>query len=88
MRKPTGKCMAAIQFGLAAFVFLTASCSKSSEAKTRQEQEGAFRANFGFVPPAAVTKINHSSRYERYALDAGYGPGCASLFKTMFSHEF
>ena len=73
MSKPTGKYMAAIQLGLVAFAFLAAGCSKSSEAKSRQDQEKEFHASFGFLPPASVTNINHSSRYERYALDAGYG---------------
>lgn len=51
---------------------LLASCSKSGEAKTRGEQEEAFRGSFGFAPPASVTEIKYADLYQRGVVDGDY----------------
>jgi hypothetical protein len=53
-------------------VFL-ASCSGSSEATTRKEQEVEFTKAFGFSPPPAITTIDYADLYNRGVMDGAYG---------------
>ena len=57
---------------LVAAIFLV-SCSGSSEAKTRKEQEVEFTNAFGFSPPPTITTINYSDLYNRGVMDGAYG---------------
>lgn len=49
------------------------SCSGSSEAKTREEQDAEFAKAFGFAPPTTITTINYADLYNRGVLDGAYG---------------
>jgi hypothetical protein len=49
------------------------SCSGSSEAKTRKEQEAEFIKAFGFSPPTTITTINYADLYNRGVMDGAYG---------------
>ena len=49
------------------------SCSGSSEAKTRKEQEAEFKNAFGFSPPLTIVSIEYFDRYNRGVMDGGYG---------------
>jgi hypothetical protein len=49
------------------------SCSGSSEAKTRKEQEVEFTNAFGFSPPSTLKTINYSDLYNRGVMDGAYG---------------
>ena len=49
------------------------SCSGSSEAKTRKEQEVEFTNAFGFPPPATITTINYADLSNRGVMDGAYG---------------
>ena len=59
------------------FLIITAifmvSCSGSSEAKTRKEQEVEFTEAFGFSPPPTITTINYADLYNRGVMDGAYG---------------
>jgi hypothetical protein len=48
------------------------SCSGSSEAKTRTQQEAEFTNAFGFSPPATITTITYSDFYMRGFVDCSY----------------
>jgi hypothetical protein len=54
---------------LAVFATVLASCSKTSKADTRKEQEAGFERTLGFEPPASITSINYTSRYIRELTD-------------------
>jgi hypothetical protein len=49
------------------------SCSGSSEAKNRNEQEVEFTNAFGFLPPATITTINYADLSNRGVMDGAYG---------------
>lgn len=49
------------------------SCSSSSEAKTRKEQEVEFTNAFGFLPSAAIATINYADLSNRGVMDGAYG---------------
>ena len=52
---------------------LMVSCSGSSEANTRKEQQAEFTNAFGFSPPPTITTINHSELYNRGVMDGTDG---------------
>lgn len=49
------------------------SCSGSSEAETRKEQEAEFAKVFGFSPPTTITTINYADLCNRGVMDCAYG---------------
>ncbi|MEK7951937.1 hypothetical protein [Luteolibacter soli] len=51
------------------FAAVLASCSKTSKADTRKEQEAGFERTFGFDPRASITSINYTSHYTRELTD-------------------
>jgi len=55
-------------FLILAAVFLV-SCSRSHEAKARNDQEVEFSGIFGFSPPPTITTINYSDLYNRGVMD-------------------
>ena len=57
------------------------SCSGSSEAKTRKEQEVEFTNAFGFSPPPTITTITYSDLYNRGVMDGAYGQWLSFTFQ-------
>ena len=57
------------------------SCSGSSEAKTRKEQESEFTKAFGFSPPTTITTINYADLYNRGVMDGAYGQWLSFSFE-------
>ncbi|MCB1100000.1 MAG: hypothetical protein KDN22_30830 [Verrucomicrobiae bacterium] len=49
------------------------SCSGSSEATTRKDQEIEFTRAFGLSPSASITQIAYSDLYNRGVMDGAYG---------------
>jgi len=72
---------------IACVIFLTmtavfmASCSGSSEAKTRKEQEVEFTNAFGFSPPATIMTINYADLSNRGLTDGAYGQWMSFSFE-------
>lgn len=58
--------IASVLLLIVAAIFVV-SCSGSSEAKTRKEQEGEFIKAFGFSPP--TTTIDYADLYNRGVMD-------------------
>ena len=56
------------------------SCSGSSKAKTRTEQEVEFTNAFGFPPPATITTINYADLSNRGVMDGAYGQWLSFTF--------
>src|SRR5689334_22975062 len=57
------------------------SCSSSSEAKTRKEQEAEFNDAFGFYPPPTITTINYADAYNRGVMDGAYDQWLSFTFE-------
>lgn len=58
---------------LAICALLPVSCSKSTEAVSRQDQEKMFRELLGFDAPKSVAEIKYQDAYNRYLLNGGWG---------------
>jgi hypothetical protein len=57
---------------LAACALLAISCSKSTEAVSRRDQEKMFRELFGFEPPKAVVEIKYKDIYNRHLMNGAW----------------
>jgi hypothetical protein len=60
---------------------LMVSCSGSSEAKTRKDQEVEFNNAFGFHPPATITTINYTDLSNRGVMDGSYDQWMSFTFE-------
>src|SRR5688572_11369418 len=67
------KHFAALCLPFALLALLAVSCSKTTEAVTRPEQEKMFRELFGFAPPTSITEIKYTDTYNRQAMNGGWG---------------
>jgi hypothetical protein len=67
------KPLSALYLSLAICTLLVASCSKSTEAVSRQDQEKVFDELFGFEPPKPVTEIKYKGAYNRFLMNGGWG---------------
>jgi hypothetical protein len=62
-----------IHISFAICALLVVSCSKSTQADSRQDQEKMFRELFGFEPPKAVSEIKYKDVYNRRLMNGGWG---------------
>ena len=62
-----------IHLSFAICAFLVVSCSKSTEAVSRKDQEKMFSELFGFEPSKAVTEIKYKDAYNRHLMNGGWG---------------
>ena len=69
-----------VLFLIIAAIFMV-SCSGSSEAKARKEQEAEFTIAFGFSPPPAIKTINYADLYNRGVMDGAYGQWLSFTFQ-------
>jgi len=65
--------LSTLYLGLTILALLAISCTKSSEAVTRQDQEKMFGELLGFAPPKAVTEIKYRDVYNRHLMDGAWG---------------
>jgi len=75
--------LSTLYLGLTILALLAISCTKSSEAVTRQDQEKMFGELLGFAPPKAVTEIKYRDVYNRHLMDGAWGRWMASRTARM-----
>jgi hypothetical protein len=80
------KLSAALYLSLTVSALLASSCSKSTEAVTRQDQEKMFSEFFGFEPPKSVAEIKYKDVYNRYLMNGGWARWmCFTYTEDVFS---